>query len=82
MEIIFSRLLYSTALSRAAAGWVSELRNARSQGQYTRAKELSKNVSDIYMNATIRMNKLLASQKYIYVSCSFEDNILTFYSQV
>jgi hypothetical protein len=29
MEILFSRLLYVATLSRAASGWVSELRNAR-----------------------------------------------------
>lgn len=67
MEIIFSRQLYAAALSRAAAGWVSELRNARNQNQIARAKELSKNISDIYINATIRMKKLLAQKDLIYV---------------
>jgi hypothetical protein len=67
MEIIFSRQLYASALSRAAAGWISELRNARSQNQTARAKGLAKNISDIYMNATIRMKKLLAQSNLIYV---------------
>jgi hypothetical protein len=67
MEIIMSRLLYASALSRSAAGWISELRNARNQNQLARAKTLSKNVSDIYMNAAIRLKKLEASQALIYV---------------
>jgi hypothetical protein len=67
MEIIFSRYLYSLAMLRASSGYVTELRNARQQGNGDRCGELLKNVMDRLSNGAVRLLKMKAGSKFIFV---------------
>lgn len=68
MEIIFSRIVYALSVSRSCSGYIHELRKARLSGNSSRETEVAKTLSEVLMNATIRLHKLRTCHDIIYVN--------------
>jgi len=67
MEMIFSRLAYSLAMSRSTSGAVTRVRTLRFGSNLGLVPDVSKEVGDVICNAAIRLVKLEAAWRLINV---------------
>jgi len=67
MEIIFSRYLYALGMLRGSSGYITELRKAKQEGNGDRCGELLKNIMERLSNGTVRLLKMRAAKKLIFV---------------
>ena len=71
IEIILSRMLYSTGLLRSCGGHIAELRSCVANKNEARGMEVLKVLTDRLVNACIRLHKLQDQKKLIIVSKSY-----------
>ena len=65
--MVFTRLIYAWSVNRSCSGHVAQVRQARSQRNYDRAKELLKVIYERYLDGAVRLNKMKAAEQFIYV---------------